>query len=341
MRVALLYNPRPTGSPAAASPRAAPPTPTPDDAFEEYDSPATIAAILGALRGLGLEVHPVVADRHLPRRLETGRYDLAFNIAEGRGCRCREAIAAAVCELFDLPYTGSDPLTLAATLDKSVARRLVSPEVRVAPAVLLAREEDEKDLDHLNFPAVVKPNNEGSSIGIRDDSVVECLAAAVARSRRLRDLYGCPVLVEEFLEGAEITVGIVGNGVEAEVLGAMEIAPVDGDAARSFIYSIDAKRDWRNRVRYHIPPRLAVDAMSAVERDARTAYRLLGCRDFARMDFRFDAKGRPCFLECNPLPGLDPDNSDIVLLSRNVISYDGLVQRILLEAAKRTGISLP
>jgi D-alanine-D-alanine ligase len=71
------------------------------------------------------------------------------------------------------------------------------------------------------------------------------------------------------------------------------------------------------------------------------AYRLLGCRDFARMDFRFDADGRPCFLECNALPGLDPDNSDIVLLSRNRISYDELVQRILLEAAKRTGVSLP
>jgi D-alanine-D-alanine ligase len=332
MRVALLYNPRP---------KVAPSTATPDDAFEEYDRPATIAAILAALRALGLEVHPVVADRFLPRRLETGHYRLAFNIAEGRSGRCREAIAAAVCELFDLPYTGSDPLTLAATLDKSVARRLVSPHVRIAPAVLLAREEDEKDLDQIRFPAVVKPNDEGSSKGIRDDSVVACLADAVTRSRRLRDLYGCPVLVEEFLEGAEITIGIVGNGAELEVLGAMEIAPVSGDGARPFLYSIDAKRDWRNRVGYHIPPRLSLDAMSAVERAALTAFRLLGCRDFARMDFRFDAEGRPCFLECNPLPGLDPDNSDIVLLSRDRISYDNLVRRILLEAAKRTGVNLP
>jgi D-alanine-D-alanine ligase len=213
--------------------------------------------------------------------------------------------------------------------------------VRVAPAVLLAREEDEKDLDQIGFPAVVKPNDEGSSIGIRDDSVVECMADAIARSRRLRDLYGCPVLVEEFLGGPEITVGIVGNGAEAEVLGAMEIAPVTGDGARPFLYSIDAKRDWRNRVHYHIPPRLSADAMSAVERDALTAFRLLGCRDFARMDFRFGAEGRPCFLECNALPGLDPDNSDIVLMSRDRISYDDLVQRILLEAAKRTGVSLP
>jgi D-alanine-D-alanine ligase len=334
MRVALLYNPRPTGSPAGASP-------TPDDAFEEYDRPATIVAILGALRGLDLEVYPVVADRYLPRRLETGQYKLAFNIAEGRGGRCREAIAAAVCELFDLPYTGSDPLTLAATLDKSIARRLVSPHVRVAPAVLLAREEDEKNLDQLGFPAVVKPNDEGSSKGVRDDSVVDCMTDAVARSRRLRDLYGCPVLVEEFLGGPEVTVGIIGNGTEAEVLGAMEIAPVMGDGACPFLYSIDAKRDWRNRVRYHIPPRLSAEAMSVVERDALTAFRLLGCRDFGRMDFRFDAEGRPCFLECNALPGLDPDNSDIVLLSRNRISYDTLVQRILLEAAKRTGVSLP
>ena len=121
----------------------------------------------------------------------------------------------------------------------------------------------------------------------------------------------------------------------------MEIAPLVDDSARPFIYSIDAKRDWRNRVRYHIPPRLSADETTSVESQALAGYRLLGCRDFARMDFRFNASGRPCFLECNPLPGLDPENSDIVLLSRNRIPYDKLVQRILLEAMKRTGVRLP
>jgi D-alanine-D-alanine ligase len=330
MKVALLYNPRPSDSPPASS----------DDAFEEYDSPATIAAILGALRRLRLEVHPVIADSSMPRGLETGGYDFAFNIAEGRGRRCREAIAAAVCELFDLPYTGSDPLTLAATLDKSVARRLVAPDVAVAQAVLLTREEDEKDLDRLTFPVVVKPNDEGSSKGIRDNSIADCRAEAIVCSRHVRDLYECPVLVEEFLCGAEITVGIIGNGEEASILGAMEIAPLVDDSTRPFIYSIDAKRNWRNRVRYHIPPRLSAGEVTSVESKALAAYRLLGCRDFARMDFRFDAAGRPCFLECNPLPGLDPENSDVVLLSRDHIPYDKLVQRILLEAMKRTRVRL-
>lgn len=331
MRVALLHNPRPPEPPPDAT----------DDTFEEYDSPATIAAILDAIRKLGIEADPVVADRNLPRHLEDGHYDLAFNIAEGRGRRCREAIAAAVCELFDLPYSGSDPLTLAATLDKSVARRLVSPELRVAPAVLLAGEHDEEALRGMTFPAIVKPNDEGSSIGIRDDSVVDGVDDAISLGRYLRERYGCPVLVEAFLAGPEVTVGIVGNGSHAEILGVMEIAPAGGHSGAPFIYSIDVKRDWRNRVRYHIPPRVSAATMAEIETSALTAYRLLGCRDFARIDFRFDESDRLCFLECNPLPGLDPENSDLVLMSRKRITHPGIVQRILTEAATRTGVRLP
>ncbi len=302
MRVALLHNPRPTAAPAGPA----------DDEFEEYDSPGTIAAIAAALRALGVSVEPVVADRALPRRLEEGRYDVAFNVAEGQGRRCREAVPAAVCELLGLPFTGSDALTLAVTLDKAVARRIVSPDVPVAPAALVEGEADPAALAALRYPVIVKPNDEGSSKGIGDDAVAADAAGASRRCRDLRERYGCPVLVEEFLPGAEVTVAVVGNGSGARVLGAMEIAAAPGGDARPFVYSIDVKRDWRRRVRYHVPPRLPVACLVSIERLALTAFRLLGCRDVARLDFRLDAAGRPCFIECNPLPGLDPANSDIV-----------------------------
>jgi D-alanine-D-alanine ligase len=328
MRVALLHNPRPeTAIPGAA-----------DDAYEEYDSPGTIAAIIDALCGLGIEVEAVEADRSMPARLEAGRYDFAFNIAEGKGRRCREAVAASVCELFDLPYTGSDALTLAVTLDKNVARRIVSPEVRVAPAVLINTEDDEEALDALRYPVVVKPNDEGSSKGIGPDSVADNPAGAIKVSRRLRTQYGCSVLVEEFLSGAEITVGIVGNGSGTHILGMMEIAP--RSAYKRFVYSIDVKRDWRRQVDYHVPPRIPSGTSRCLEQNARTAYRLLGCRDFARIDFRLDDEGLPVFLECNALPGLDPENSDLVIMSRDPITYQRLVQTILLEAFKRTGVPI-
>lgn len=336
MRIALLFNQKPEAPPA--------PDGTPDDLFEEYDSIETVNDIADALRGLGAEVEPVAAGRDLPARLEHGHYDFAFNMAEGpltlagRARRCREALAPSVCELLGLPYTGSDPLTLALTLDKALARRVVSPDVPVAPAVLVEDPPAEDQFAHLRFPVIVKPNDEGSSKGIRADSVAIDPAAAVERARRLADDYRCSALVEEFLPGPEVTVAVAGNPPDLRVLGMMEIAPVcDG---QPFVYSLEMKRGFRTRVKYHAPPRLASPALERLRRAALSAYRLLGCRDIARIDFRLDAQGRPCFLECNPLPGLNRASGDIVILTRESIAYEKLVQGILIDAARRTGVKL-
>ena len=325
MRIALLYNGRPVGVPA------------PDDAFEEYDSPETIASLAEVLTDFGA-VEAVEADRNLARRLDEGAFDFAFNIAEGHGARCREAHAAAICELLGIPFTHSDPLTLALTLDKMMARRVVSPDVAVAPAALLLASDDGQALHQLTYPAVVKPNDEGSSKGIRDDSLAEDAAHAGRLVARLRELYGCPVLVEQYLPGVEVTVGVTGNGPDARILGLMEIAPVEPGGP--FLYSVEAKRAFRERIRYFIPPRLPAGALREIEASALTAYRLLGCRDIARLDFRLDAAGRPCFLECNPLPGLNPESADIVILSRQVVSHRELVRGIFFDAATRYGMEL-
>jgi D-alanine-D-alanine ligase len=325
MRVAILHNPRPD----------LPPDPSlPEDMFEEFDSPDTIAAITAALAGLGAKAEPVVADRQMPRALEQGRFDFVFNIAEGQGRRCREAIPAAVCELLGLPYTFSDPLTLAVTLDKSVTRRIVSPDVPVARGVVIHDDSDAPQLDGLSFPVVVKPDDEGSSKGIWRESFCRNPAEAVERCRWLRARYDCPVLVEEYLPGAEVTVAVRGNGASRTVLGMMEIAPAD-QSTEPFLYSIEVKREWRRRVCYHNPPRLDQSQVAAIRDYALASCRLLGCRDLARIDFRLDNHGEPRFLECNPLPGLNPENSDVVILSRDVLPYDKLVQGILLDAAAR------
>lgn len=328
MRIALLCNLKTEALPS-----------DPDDTFEEYDSPETIAAVAHALGGFGVEVEPVAADRRLPWRLEEGHYDFAFNIAEGQGRRCREAVPAAVCELMGLPFTGSDAVTLGVTLDKWLARRVVSPEVPVAGAVLIRDEADEDLLSALRFPVIVKPNDEGSSKGIRGDPIAADAEAAGRQCRWLRARYGCPVLVEEFLPGMEVTVAVVGNGSRARVLGMMEIAPVS--TALPFVYSLEVKRDWRRQVRYHVPPRLPEPIRTALECRALTANRLLGCHDVARLDFRMDETGEPRFLECNPLPGLNPESSDIVILSRHLLPYEKVVQGILLDAALRYGVPIP
>ncbi len=185
------------------------------------------------------------------------------------------------------------------------------------------------------FPVIVKPNDEGSSKGIHFDSLAIHSSAATAVARRLRDSYRCPLLVEEFLPGAEVTVGLAGNPPNVRLLGMMEIAPASDGGP--FVYSVEMKRDFRHRVAYHIPSRLDAPILAAIERYARAAYRLLGCRDIARMDFRLNASGQPCFMECNPLPGLNPETGDIVILTAGAIPYDQLVQGILLDAIERTG----
>jgi D-alanine-D-alanine ligase len=325
MKVALLYNARPSEIP----------TNIPDDAFEEYDSAETILGIVGALRQLGVDVQGVLADGLLPWRLAEGQFDFAFNIAEGEGRRSREAVPAAVCELMGISFTGSDTLTLAVTLDKSIAKRVVSPDIPVAQGVLVQTEADELELSRCRYPVIVKPNDEGSSKGIRENAVVPNFENAIERCRVLRDRYRCPVLVEEFLPGMEVTVGIVGNGTNARVLGMMEIAPTEEE--NPFVYSVEVKRDFHRRVRYHVPPRLDSKTIESLQRLALKAFHLLGCRDIARMDFRLDAAGQPRFLECNPLPGLNRESGDIVILSRDIISYENLVQGILLEAMSRVG----
>jgi D-alanine-D-alanine ligase len=325
MKIAVLHNPRPPKIGSAS----------PDDLFEEYDTGETISAICAALAGLGVEPVPVVADRRLPWHLEKGGFDFAFNIAEGAGRRCREAVVAGVCELLDLPCTGSDALTLAAAQDKTVARRIVSPDVPVARAVLIDGAPDDRALADLVYPVMVKPNDEGSSKGIGRGSVCGQPAAAAERCRWLRLHYGSPALVEEFLPGMEITVGVRGNGAAVNVLGLMEIGPAE--PGELFVYDIETKRDWRRRVRYHVPPRLPAGALDQIRAYAVDAYRLLGCRDIARIDFRLDAAEQAFFLECNPLPGLNPEDSDIVILSRGVLPYRDLVQGILLDAGQRTG----
>ena len=329
MKVALLHNARPDSIPEGH----------PDDDFEEYDTAETIASIVAALSRLPIDVEPLEADRTLPWRLEAGGYDFAFNIAEGRGRRCREGMSAAVCELLGIPFTGSDMLTLAVTLDKAAARRLVSPEIPVARAVLLESNPIEADLDGLTYPVFVKPNDEGSSKGLGGQPVVDSAPAAIARARWLQETYRCPVLIEEFLAGPEVTVGVAGNQLDTRILGMMEIAPAE--PTPTWAYSLDVKRDWQRRVRYHMPPRLDAFVTETIKRHALTAYRLLGCRDLARLDFRLDASGTPHFLECNPLPGLHPESGDMAILSQRTLPYNELVRGIFLDAAKRWNVSLP
>jgi D-alanine-D-alanine ligase len=316
------------------------------DRFEEYDSPATVDAIAEALTSRG----------HRPRFLGGGRRfveavladppDLVFNLAEGpaglASTRSREAHVPAVCEMLGIPFTGSDPLTLAATLDKAVAKRLVLAAGVATPRFAVV--EDAGGIEALGrfdvpFPRIAKPLREGSSIGIRRGSRAEDAEALAREVARLLEDYAEPVLVEEFCTGPEFTVGILGEGAGARVLGVMEVVPLRG-RTEDFVYSVEVKRNFRAEVEYHVPPRRPAKLVRVLEETALRSARALGCRDLCRVDLRLGADGEPKFLEANPLPGLAPGTGDVVILAERAgIGYDDLVLAIVDAAAARSGLS--
>lgn len=312
-----------------------------DDADEEFDAPETIHAQALVLESLGHEVELWGDGEALVRRLLDGpRVDLVWNIAEGTGGgRCREARVPALLEMFNVPYTGSDPLTLAATLDKDCAKRLVAASGVATPRWTLFDGDWQAaaaQLAGLQYPLFVKPAFEGSSKGIVSKSILHDRNELTSALEQLFETYRQPVLVEEFIDGDELTVGLVGNG-PPDVLGIMRVVPRNSGGA-PFVYSLEVKRDWQRQVRYECPAALQPADTAAVRQAAIACWQALGCRDVARVDFRL-RDGVPYFLEANPLPGLSPTSGDLVLLSGQVgIEYPDLVARILQAALERLNL---
>jgi len=317
----------------------------PDDLHEEFDSPSTIRAIADALREAGHTVTELGNGRELVASLLADPPDFVFNFAEGSGVsRNREARVPAVCELLGIPYTGSDPLTLAMSLDKDMTRRIVADAGVVIPAgIVLKPPAETYDGDFAEFaallaeselklPVIAKPTCEGSSKGIRNRCLIETIEDFGPTVVELWTNYCQPVLIEEFIAGEEVTVGIVGNNPPV-VIGAMRVVPKK--PTDRFVYSLEVKRDYTQHVDYESPPNLPSSVLRALEEAALAAYEAVGCLDVARLDFRI-RDGVPYFLEVNPLPGLNPITSDLVLLAGMMsISHGELVRAIFDAAAAR------
>ncbi|HKO55442.1 MAG TPA: D-alanine--D-alanine ligase, partial [Thermoanaerobaculia bacterium] len=284
MKIGLTYNLKP----ADAS----------SDEYEEFDSPETIEALEAALRENGHEPVRLGWGSELLDALRSGvQVDGVLNIAEGVGGRGRESQVPALLEMLGVPCTGAPPLAIAITLDKALAKRLAQAHgIPTAPFAIDAAPSD-------RYPLFAKPAREGSSMGITSSSLCASPAELDAALKRLRP-YG-PVLVEEYLPGDEYTVGII----DGEILGVMHVVPRDA-SGEPFIYSLEVKRDYLRRVEYRL-----VEAPDAA-RLALDVWRAFDLRDVARVDVRRDRDGVACFVEVNPLPGVHPVNSDLIILGR-------------------------
>ena len=309
----------------------------PIDLLEEFDSEETVDAIRTALESEGHDVIKLGGDVGLIDRLRQASVDIVFNIAEGLHGRNREAHIPALLEFLNIPYTGSDPLTLSLTLDKAMAKRIVmSQEIPTPRFKKVERMEDLGNLS-LRYPLFIKPCYEGSSKGVRLDSKILDPRILREKAGGLLETYGSPLLVEEFVRGPEFTVGILGNET-ARVLGVMQIE-IKGSPPEESIYSLEIKREWEEKVRYHCPPSVDPGLLEKIGKVALQSYRALDCRDVSRVDIRVGEDQTPYFLEINPLPGLSPVYGDLVIMARSMgWDYAGLVKAILHHALSRYGM---
>ena len=337
------------GGQSSASP-AATVAAVPADEFAEWDSPETIAAVERALAACGTVIR-LEANADFPERLRAERPDIVFNIAEGLHGVNREAHVPAICEFFGIPYSGSDPFTLSLCLDKARTKEtLAFHGVPTAPFFLVRDAGDIPELKRrgLALPLFAKPVHEGSSKGITERNFCRTARELEETVAFLLETYAQPVLVETYLPGQEFTCAVLGNGRTARVLPlvGMNFASLPEGALP--IYGYEAKWIWdrpENPLEmFECPARVGDALTAAIERVTLDAYRVLGCRDWSRIDVRLDAAGVPNVVEVNPLPGILPnpeDNSCFPKAARAAgLSYDELIQSCLRLAAERQGVAL-
>lgn len=305
-----------------------------EDSQAEYDSPSTLQAIREAIASWGHDVIDLEATAELPSLLSSTPVDIVFNIAEGFRGRNRESQVPALLELLDIPYTGSDPATLSLALDKALAKKVVRQAGIHTPDFQLMTSGKERLSKEFTFPLIVKPVAEGSSKGVVKKSVCHGEAELREVVKEIVSKYQQPALVEEYIAGREFTVGLLGER-RPKVLPPMEIVFLDTTDATP-IYKFEDKLDWNDRIRYDVPAKLDPAQLEKLKGAARSAFMALGCRDVARLDFRMDERGRFYFIECNPLPGLTPEWSDLVLIAKGAgMDYRTLIGEILSGAIRR------
>jgi D-alanine-D-alanine ligase len=307
-----------------------------DDSCEEYDSLETVELIATSLEAEGHTVTMLGGGRDLLGKILDNKVDFVFNIAEGRGTyRSREAQVPSVLEMLNMPYSGSDPQCLSICLDKPLTKKLVAWEGVSTPTWRIIN--DRQELDEIKrcrslFPAIIKPAYEGSSKGIRLTSFVEDAKQANEVIECLLDKYHQPAIMERVILGDEVTVGIIGNS-PPKVLCVMRVLPKQRNDY--FLYTVEVKRNYLEVVDYECPAGLEEKVLQRIETASLKAFEALGCRDFARLDFRISAAGVPYFLEINPLPGLGT-HSDLVIMARKLgWNHRQLISALLNAALER------
>lgn len=304
------------------------------DETAEFDKEETIAAIEYGLGRLNLETVRIGNIFELTEKLAAGeRWDMVFNIAEGLYGDGRESVVPALLDQYRIPYVFSGPAVMSLSLNKYLARIAVaSAGVPVSPGKLVssAGEIDDKNL---RYPLFVKPVSEGTGKGITARSKVNNRRELVTQVTMVLEEHNQPALVEEYLPGREFTVGIIGSGSGSRAIGGMEVICRD-----ELPYSVEVKENYQDYVTY---TPISADLKDECHSVAVNAWNALMAVDGGRVDLRADRDGKICFIEANPLAGLNPVHSDLPILARmSGMEYQELLRSIVNEAFRRYNITI-
>ncbi|MBU1125068.1 MAG: ATP-grasp domain-containing protein [Candidatus Omnitrophica bacterium] len=329
MKIALTYNLKKKDSTKPA------------DYFSECDSQETVNAIISALQSKGHSVEAVdVEPPQVFSYFRQNRVDMVFNIAEGKRGRFRESEIPAILDYLDIPYTGSNTFSLALALNKTLTKKILKAESIPTPDFQLFETGNEQVDPTLRFPLIVKPNCEGSAKGISSSNVVHEEEALYKKVREIIVMYHQAALVEEFIEGKELTIGILENG-KTTILPILEIDFADCVASGEYFYSWRMKEFQGNKEMgllptFHCPARLDKHTESLVKQTALRTHHAVGCFDISRTDIRLSKDNIPYVLEINLLPGLNPRESNFPIMAYAAgMRYEDLIEAIVMSAMKR------
>ncbi len=312
------------------------------DTFAEWDTWETINALREAIE-VYHDVIMINANENAFEKFKKAKPDIVFNIAEGINCLSRESQIPAMLDMLQIPFTGSDALTLGICLDKSRTKEILSYHKIPTPKFFVVDNYNIPINHSFNFPLIVKPKSEGSSRGIFSSSLVRHNDELLTEIKRVIDEYDQPALIEEYLPGREFTVSVIGNDSETKVLPLVEIRYDKFPEDVEHLYSYEAK--WILDTKesdfdvFECPASLVEELKKNIEETVLQTFKVLDCKDWSRIDVRLDKDGIPNIIEINPLPGIMPDpneNSSFPKAARVAgIDYNQMIQGVLYAACKR------
>ena len=347
MNVALAYNLKPESEPLSASVSPIVNNRSENsqvqlDTYAEWDTWETINAVKDAIACYN-NVTLIEANEEAYNRFREIKPDIVFNIAEGAFGVSREAQIPAMLDMLQIPYTGSDALTLGICLDKARTKEILSYYKVPTAKFFVADKVEDAENHKLSFPMIVKPISEGSGKGIFASSFVHNTDELKREVNRITSEYNQSALVEEFLVGREFTVAVLGNNSDTKILPPVEMRFDKYPEGTAPLYSYEAKWILDTKENdfdvFDCPANITKELEEKINKVCLDTYKVLKCRDWSRIDLRLDTNGEPNIIEINPLPGIIPDpneNSSFPKAARAAgIDYNDMINTVLASAVKR------